>query len=189
MGVPFELLKSEVQPELEPPVVLSILKMLRSDLRQMVDSGSSLSSKVPNTPVEWGAPMRHRFAQLFEEIDIRSQWCFEQTWKNMPIALQCLTLTRVVEEALTNILKHSQASEVNVSLTETENNELMMCIQDNGIGFNPKTVEAGLHVGLQSMQARIHRLGGEFKIDSQPGKTSIQVILPLTINKMDTALK
>ena len=125
------------------------------------------------------------FIQLFEEIDIRSHWNFEQTWKNTPIPLQCLTLTRVLEEALTNIVKHSQASEVNISLTETENNELMMCILDNGIGFNPKTVEAGLHVGLQSMQARIHRLGGEFKIDSQPGKTSIQVLLPLTINKIN----
>lgn len=179
----------EQNDKVTKPQVLSILKMLRSDLRQIIDSGSSLSSKVPANPVEWGAPIRYRFTQLFEEIDICSKWYFEKTWKNMPIALECLTLTRVAEEALTNILKHSQASEVKVSLTETANNELMMYIQDNGIGFNPKTVEAGLHVGLQSMHARIHRLGGEFKIDSQPGKTSIQVILPLSIHKMDTALK
>ncbi|MFV5403451.1 ATP-binding protein [Acinetobacter sp. 228] len=179
------IITMEQNDKITKPQVLSILKMLRSDLRQIVDSGSSFSCKVPSNPMEWGAPIRYRFIQLFEEIDIRSHWNFEKTWKNIPISLQCLTLTRVLEEALTNIVKHSQASEVNISLTETENNKLMMCILDNGIGFNPKTVEAGLHVGLQSMQARIHRLGGEFKIDSQPGKTSIQVLLPLTINKIN----
>src|SRR5690606_41126015 len=81
-----------------------------------------------------------------------------QTWKNMPIALQCLTLTRVVEDALTNILKHSQASEVNISLTETENNELMMCIQDNGIGFNPKTRSEEHTSELQSRENLVCRL-------------------------------
>lgn len=165
--------------KVDKPQVLSILKMLRSDLRQVVDSGSSLSSKVPDTPVEWGAPMRHRFAQLFEEIDIRSQWHFEQAWRILPTALQCLTLTRVAEEALTNILKHSEASEVTVALTAADSHELVLRIQDNGVGFDPQTVEAGLHVGLQSMQARISRLGGIFSISSAAGHTAIQVILPL----------
>ena len=105
--------------KVDKPQVLSILKMLRSDLRQAVDSGSSLSSKVPAALMEWGAPMRHRFAQLFEETGIRSQWHFEQIWRSLPTALQCLTLNRVAEETLTNILKHSEASEITAALAET----------------------------------------------------------------------
>lgn len=177
----------EQNDKITKPQVLSILKMLRSDLRQVIDSGSSHTFRVPANPVEWGASIRYRFVQLFEEIGIRSQWHFEQTWKNTPLALQCLTLNRVAEEALTNIVKHSQASEVDFMLTETEHHQLMMRIEDNGVGFNPKMVEAGLHVGLQSMQARILHLGGEFIIDSQPGKTLIQVILPIALHKFETS--
>jgi signal transduction histidine kinase len=169
----------ERDEQINKPQVMSILKMLRSDLRQVIDTGSSLSAKVPDTPIEWAAPIRHRFVQLFEEIEILSQWSFEPTWEKLPTALQCLTLTRVAEEALTNILKHSQASKVSVSLTQTGNHELLMRIHDNGAGFDPKTVDAGLHVGLQSMRARISRLGGTFDIASQFGSTSIQVSLPL----------
>lgn len=159
--------------------VLSILKLLRSDLRQVIDTGSSIGTKVPETPIEWGAPTRHRFIQLFEELDIRSTWQFSQQWQTVPSASQCLALTRVAEEALTNILKHSAATEVCIVLTEPATHELVLHIQDNGIGFDSENVRAGLHVGLHSMQARISRLGGKFQIYSQPGKTSIQVSLPL----------
>ena len=51
---------------------LSILKLLRDDLRQIIDSGSSLESRVPGNPVLWVAPVRHRFSQLMDELDIES---------------------------------------------------------------------------------------------------------------------
>ncbi len=75
----------------------------------------SIGVKAPDTPIEWAAPIRHRFVQLFEELDIQSNWSFAPTWINSPNAAQCLTLTRVAEETLTNILKHSQANKVTVS--------------------------------------------------------------------------
>ncbi|RKG30602.1 sensor histidine kinase [Acinetobacter tianfuensis] len=172
------LILIEQNDKIEKMQILSILKLLRNDLRQVIDSGSSLNIEIPATPIEWGAAIRRRFVQLFEEIDIRSVWHFEPEWTTAPTALQCMTLTRVSEEALTNILKHSQATEVSVTLFE-QNQLLILQIQDNGIGFDPAAVNTGLHVGLYSMQTRIEKIGGIFEIRSQSGQTQLTVRLPL----------
>lgn len=157
--------------------MMSILKLLRNDLRQVIDSGSSIGVKAPESPIMWGAPIRHRFIQIFEEIEIESKWSFPELWLYKPTTLQCLTLARVAEEALTNVIKHSYASIVKISLIENEQ-QLILQIQDNGVGFDPTRVQEGLHVGLQSMQVRVNRIGGEFKITSDHKLTIIQAILP-----------
>lgn len=155
---------------------LSILKLLRSDLRQIIDAGANVSMELPKTPILWGAPLRHRFTQIFEEIDIDSTWNFSEKWSKTPTPQQCLTLSRVTEEALTNVIKHSKATEVSISLTD-QAGKLVLEICDNGIGFDPSTVPESLHVGLQSMQTRVNRIGGEFVMRSQKGETIVQVIL------------
>ncbi|RZG76093.1 ATP-binding protein [Acinetobacter sp. WCHAc060025] len=159
--------------------VMSMFKLLRSDLRQVIDSGSSIGAKTPESPVMWVAPLRHRFVQIFEEMEIESTWIFSNHWNIKPPPLYCLTLSRVTEEALTNIVKHSDATDVEVSLFENDQNELILEIKDNGHGFEVNAVEKGLHVGLQSMQVRIKRLGGELEIISQSGLTVIRAILPM----------
>ncbi|RLL36367.1 histidine kinase [Acinetobacter cumulans] len=172
----------EQNEKIEKNQVLSILKLLRSDLRQVIDSGASLGAEIPATPIDWATTIRHRFVQLFEELDIRSTWELPQHWGTSPTALQCLTLTRLVEEALTNIMKHSQATQVTIRLHENDVQQLVLSIIDNGCGFTPQADQFGLHVGLQSMQTRIQRIGGTFSIESQPGHTQIQAILPLQNN-------
>lgn len=155
---------------------LSILKLLRSDLRQIIDAGANVSMELPKTPLLWGAPLRHRFTQIFEEIDINSTWNFSEKWSKTPTPQQCLTLSRVTEEALANVIKHSKATEVSISLFD-QAGKLVLEICDNGVGFDPSTVPESLHVGLQSMPTRVNRIGGEFVMRSQKGKTIVQVIL------------
>ena len=167
---------------IEKNQVLSMFKLLRNDLRQVIDSGSSLGVKVPESPIMWIAPLRHRFVQLFEEMNIESTWIFSSYWVTKPQALNCLTLLRVAEEALTNIVKHSQATDVEVSLIEDLQKKIILEIKDNGQGFIVDLVQEGLHVGLQSMQVRIKRLGGDFQISSVKGLTVIRAILPLKQN-------
>lgn len=181
------MLLLEQNDKVEKPQIMSMLKLFRNDLRQVIDSGSSIGVKAPDTPVEWAAPIRHRFVQLFEELDIQSNWSFAPTWINSPNAAQCLTLTRVAEETLTNILKHSQANKVTVSLSELDD-LLILQIEDNGIGFDPSEVDQGLHVGLHSMRTRISRIGGEFHIDSKPGHTRIKIILPMLDDQAENKL-
>lgn len=73
-----------------------------------------------------------------------------------------LNLYRVIQESLTNILKHAQATAVNVYFTRLRSNLYLFQISDNGQGFNLEDVHTGL--GLTSMQDRLKMLGGKLQI-------------------------
>ncbi len=168
---------SQSKQNLDNHQMLSMLKIFRDDLRQVIDSGSSAATEIPNTPILWGAPIRHRFSQLFDELDINSNWSFPQQWQYQPTALECLTFLRVAEEALTNIIKHSQAKNVRVELSYPNNQNLMIEIEDDGVGFDIEAVQhAGISIGLRSMQVRLEKIQANLTIQSQHGKTVIQVI-------------
>ncbi|MFD4837449.1 ATP-binding protein [Achromobacter sp. NPDC058515] len=151
---------------------LSMLKLLRDDLRQTIDSGSSAGVKVPATPQEWIAPLRHRFVQLFDELDIASEWGIPPGWEPAPNALQCLALTRLVEESLTNVIKHSRARRIRLQIRQPEADVLELRIEDDGVGFDVGAVrQAGVSVGMRSMHTRIARAGGTLEVVSAPGQT------------------
>jgi signal transduction histidine kinase len=84
-----------------------------------------------------------------------------------------LTLYRVTQEAVNNILKHSQASQVNVELDyATSPGDVFFRIQDNGVGSD----EIGGGFGLIGLQERIDLIGGTFNIETAKEKGfSIQV--------------
>ena len=86
-------------------------------------------------------------------------------------------LFRIVQEALTNVVRHAQASQVRISLTQQGQN-LVLSIQDNGIGFDSLVRKGG--VGLVGMRERCTSIGGEFSILSQAGLgATIVVSVPL----------
>lgn len=160
--------------------MVSLLKLLRNDLRQVVDHGASASMAVPETPTLWLAPVRRRFASLFEALGVQSQWQLPPAWPVLPAASQCLALTRVIEEALTNILKHSRARHVGLTLAGTPDGLLQLSIRDDGVGFDAQAVEqAGWSIGMRSMRARMHKLGGTFEVSSAPGRTEVTATLRL----------
>ncbi len=83
---------------------------------------------------------------------------------------------RVVQEALNNCAKHSQASQVRV-VVHRDGEGLSVTVQDDGVGFEPGT-EKG--IGLLGMEERVARLGGQFSIDSKPGNgTVLSIYFPL----------
>jgi PAS domain S-box-containing protein len=104
------------------------------------------------------------------------------TCTNIPAHLDndiALTLLRVVQEALHNIAKHSNAGNVEVSVTGASGN-LTLMVRDNGVGFNLHQSKAAAGLGLISMRERVHLIGGEFTIDSAPGTgTRIWARVPL----------
>ena len=88
-----------------------------------------------------------------------------------------LALFRIVQEALTNTVKHSQATLVKIKLT-TKRDRLHLQVLDNGQGFDPSKNTTGF--GLRSMRERATDLGGTFQIWSALGEgCCINVILPL----------
>jgi signal transduction histidine kinase len=88
---------------------------------------------------------------------------------------------RVVQEAVTNIARHAQASEAHISLTKKDD-RLIVRIEDDGVGFDPALVmsEGRKGWGLRGMEERTTLLGGKFYIGSQPGSgTLVLAEIPL----------
>ncbi|MBE9044426.1 sensor histidine kinase [Pleurocapsales cyanobacterium LEGE 10410] len=86
---------------------------------------------------------------------------------------------RIVQEALTNIIKHSQASKVTLHLQETMG-KILLSIDDNGCGFNPNDNTTGF--GIQGMQERTIALRGKLAISSQQGMgCQIKVEIPQSL--------
>jgi two-component system sensor histidine kinase UhpB len=160
--------------------VMSLLKVLRDDLRQVIDHGSAAGASVPANPKQWAAPLRHRFKRILDEMEVDLLWQLPDQWRNPPSALQCLALTRLLEEALSNVIKHSRASQVHVVCTQDGDQTLNLRIADNGVGFDVGLVKAaGLSVGVRSMHARMDRVGARLSMSSRPGATVLEVRMTL----------
>ncbi|UCH58279.1 MAG: sensor histidine kinase [Anaerolineales bacterium] len=96
-----------------------------------------------------------------------------------------VTLLRAMQEALTNVHKHAQASEVSVTLSYMDD-QVALDIHDNGIGFDPGVFAqpagnlAG-GFGLHSMRQRVAQFGGEIILENAPlGGATLAVQIPLT---------
>ena len=96
---------------------------------------------------------------------------------------------RVLQEALHNVVKHSQATHVPVELT-CGGNELKLCVRDNGVGFDYGQSRFGAGLGLVSMRERMHLIGGHLRVNShQKNGTLIEAsIASLSANLGSPAL-
>ena len=99
-----------------------------------------------------------------------------------PLAIEVTTaIYRIMQEALTNITKHSRATMVELDLQET-GGKIQLLVKDNGCGFNPRENTTGF--GLQGMQERTEALNGKFRVISEYGKgCQIEVKIPLVLTK------
>jgi signal transduction histidine kinase len=97
---------------------------------------------------------------------------------------KAIFLFRIFQENMNNILKHSKAKKVTVSLNYTYDNQFVMKISDNGVGFNvtekKNSASSTAGVGLKSIFNRAKLIGAELDMQSEPGKgTTVTVTLPL----------
>lgn len=83
---------------------------------------------------------------------------------------------RVVQEALHNCARHSQARTVKVVVRQ-EPSKIILSVEDDGHGFDARRVRG---LGLVGMEERVHHLGGAFEVESRPGSgTRVAVELPI----------
>jgi signal transduction histidine kinase len=88
-------------------------------------------------------------------------------------------LYRVLQEALQNIAKHSQATQLSV-LLETRNNEVILAVEDNGVGFDLEKSRSSSGLGLVSIRERLHLVGGHLRIFSTKGSgTRLSASVPI----------
>jgi signal transduction histidine kinase len=97
---------------------------------------------------------------------------------NLPSAVQ-IGLYRIVQEALTNVAKHSGAKAVRIKFARLATT-LEVAIADDGCGFDAKAVAVSSHrLGIQSMRERAAMLGGTISFASRRRGTKILVRVPL----------
>ena len=91
---------------------------------------------------------------------------------------QKITIYRIIQEQLNNILKHAQATSVVIELNKTKerDGQIVLQVKDDGRGFDPRVRRRG--VGLSNIQSRAELYNGRVEIDSAPGKgCRLEVIL------------
>ncbi len=83
-----------------------------------------------------------------------------------------IAIVRIAQEALKNICKHSQAETVRILVRKNADNQCMMLIEDDGVGFDslPQENQVGMHIGLSVMEERAAQIGGELNIESEKGE-------------------
>jgi len=90
-------------------------------------------------------------------------------------------LFRICQESLTNVARHAEASKICISLQEQDKDNILLKIEDNGKGFEVRQIGDKKTLGLLGMRERTLMMGGEFRIESDPGKgTTLFVTVPLT---------
>ncbi len=90
---------------------------------------------------------------------------------------KALLIYRIIQECIQNVLKHSAATRLDISMI-CANNDADIIIEDNGCGFNADEINYG--TGLKNIQSRIEFLNGKSDINSTPGKgTVVAIYIPL----------
>jgi signal transduction histidine kinase len=91
-------------------------------------------------------------------------------------------IEKILQELVSNALKHSQATLVDLSL-EIEDGSISMHFRDNGVGFDPDLLN-GHGFGLHNMEHRIRNFGGRFYLESELGAgVDIRIELPMTLKE------
>jgi signal transduction histidine kinase len=154
---------------------LEAKKLGSSALKEVRFSVSTLlSDPLKGKPLEFA--IKNLLADFQNQSQIEPEYYLDIS-QTLPQDIN-LAIYRIIQEALTNISKHSMTNDVIVDI-KTTTNSLCLRIEDNGVGFNPSQNTTGF--GLQSMRDRMNALGGQFYLNSEPGEgCSIMAIFPLS---------
>ncbi|GAB3786986.1 sensor histidine kinase [Dyella agri] len=155
-------------PSPEATRTVATLKELRDDLRLVIDT---TTHEQDTDLAGLLAPLRHRWSQRLEAAGIDSFWRFDGLDDCRLGAARSLDLQRFLQEALTNVLKHSGARRVDL-LVRHAHGQLHAEVRDDGRGFDPSS-HGSQGAGLASLRSRASRLGGLFHIQAVPGAGAV----------------
>ncbi len=133
---------------------------LRPASLDLVGLEAALRQYLRSVEAKWGLTARFKARGLKDE--------------RLPAAVET-ALYRVVQEAVTNVVRHAAATRVDV-LAERRDDRVRVLVEDDGKGFVPGRAEGGERLGLIGMRERAEALGGTLTVESAPGEgTTIAV--------------
>ena len=160
------------------PAMADLLRSAIEDLRLTIDSLEPLEHDLATLL----ATLRTRVGRRLESAGLKLEWQMADMpplpWLEPALALQVL---RLIQEAMTNVIKHAQARTLGLSARQ-EGDALEVRIDDDGCGFDLAAAAGAAHAGhgLASMRQRAQALGATLHWHSAPGQgTQVSLRLPL----------
>lgn len=154
------------------------VRRIAAELRPVVIDDLGLAAAV-----EWYVnTLRERGGSLFDykiepdEIDLDPD--------------RSIAIYRILQEALSNAARHSQATRIEVLLRQTDN-EVILEVRDNGIGLSltPGNQRRGGGLGILGMKERVRRFEGSLSLSGQPGGgTTLRIALPYKLQRKESLL-
>jgi signal transduction histidine kinase len=153
---------------------VEVLRECVDDLRLVIDSLEPIGHDL----VSLLATMRYRLGKRLQSGGLKLEWDVQDLpplpWLEPPDALHVL---RLMQEALSNVLKHACARRVRM-VTRDHGSYVEIRVEDDGTGFDLQDIKHGR--GLKSQIKRAQRLGGKLRVDSSPGGgTRLSLRLPV----------
>jgi len=155
-----------------PEQMSSVLRDALDELRIAIDS---MSPTAHDLLVMLGN-LRYRLEPRLHAAGINLHWNVADTDRIASLGpMEVTDITRIMQEACTNAIKHSRATEMSLSVSCTDGEALVISISDNGCGYDTRASREG--VGIASMRKRARNIGARFTIESRPGQTRITLTL------------
>ncbi len=168
-------LLSAEKGELDSAMLADVLKTCIDDLKLTIDSMEPVEADL----LLLLATLRFRLTPRLEGAGITLRWDI----KNVP-ALEwldprnALHILRILQEAFSNIIKHTQATEIRVA-TSCDDEYVRVIVTDNGQGFSVQPVTAGKGKGLSNQLSRANSIGAKIKIYSSESGTCLTLVMPI----------
>src|SRR5215207_952849 len=155
----------------------SLLKESKTLIKKAVEEIRTISNSLIPKPFHQ-ISLKEAITDICRNINKASDLQFIYDWENVDDSSLSdkmkLTIFRIVQEQITNIIKHANAKEVIIELYQ-EKGALKLNIKDDGAGFDVSSKRNG--VGLQNINSRAELLDGQVIINSSPGNgCALQVI-------------
>ncbi|WP_347175270.1 sensor histidine kinase [Polaribacter uvawellassae] len=114
--------------------------------------------------------------QLTNSNSIQHQFSIDNTQFSQK---KCVHLYRIISELTTNAIKHANASEININLSQENNKNILLKISDNGIGFDKSNIAKNSY-GLSNIEKRVKDINGKITIETEKNKgTEIKISIPI----------
>ena len=139
---------------------ITVARQLSHDLSLPMLKYASLEELISEILVPWKSVFSIKFRR-----DIRLDASLSDTVK--------IQLTRIIQELITNIVKHAEATEIGIHLRHTEKT-LLLHLYDNGVGFDTNGKAKGL--GIKNIEFRTDYINAQYKMRSAPGKGTSYLI-------------
>jgi len=154
------------------------MKLVEETTQRIRDVMASLRPEVLD---DYGfmAALRWHSERFSNRTDIRVEVRGEELIPRLPLDTET-ALFRIAQEAMTNVAKHAQARSVTVSLEEEQKDVYLLTIADDGVGINLKVrrnFQEKQGWGLITMRERAQSIGGQLRLESEPGKGTRVVVV------------